>query len=130
MELLNKFFDYAAQLGISKEDLYYEKGENLAVVTFGEEGEQGVLYNVGLVFYDDETKVEVYIRKLLHEYDLFDVLQKANSLNAEYCGVSFFVDDDMLTLKSCCKANGELAIVLKEMLQNMKIAKTEFKNFG
>ena len=124
--MLNQFFEYVAQLGISKDELYCEKGENFTVVTFGEEGEKNVLYNVGLVFYDDNNFVELYIRKSISDYDLFEVLKNINELNAQYCGVTFLVDEDLLTIKSCCKAEGKLEIVLKEMLQNMQIAKSEF----
>lgn len=130
MALINEFFEYVTQLGIKKEDLYCEKGDRCTVVAFGEEGEKSVLYNVGLVFFDDEDIVEVYIRKTIKDYDLFEVLKKTNELNAAYCGVAFLVDEDILTVKSCCHPGGKLELVWKEMLQNMQIAKTEFKNIG
>ena len=82
MSLLNNFYEYIEQLGIKKDDLYSEKGDDFTVVTFGEEVEQGVLYNVGLVFYESEENVEVYIRKTIKDYDLFSVLKKINELNA------------------------------------------------
>ena len=66
------------------------------------------------------------IRKSLGNYDLLDMLKKINELNLQYCGVTFLIADDMIVVKSYCKANGEIDILLREMVQDMKLAQKEF----
>lgn len=128
MILLKKFYEYTESAGFGKEDIQEEKGDDFTLVSFFEEGEVGILYNVALVFYDDEN-AEVYIRKHLQNVDLFSVLQRINELNERYCGVAFLISDNMLTVKSYVKTNGDLELLLKEIVHNMKLAQLEFVNF-
>lgn len=129
MSLLNDFFKFAKEQGISEEDIYKEKGEGYTIVSFGEQGEEDVIYNISLILYDDNNTVEIYIRKQINVDDLFDVLKRTNNLNAEYMGVAFFVEDGIISTKSVCSTNGDIEIALKQMVQNMQIAASEFVNF-
>lgn len=125
MTLLQKFYEYTEKAGFNKTDIYEEKDKEYTLLSFFEAGEKDVMYNVALVFYEDEN-AEIYIRKSLGNYDLLDMLKKINELNSQYCGVTFLVADDMIVVKSYCKANGEIDILLKEMVQDMKLAQKEF----
>ena len=71
----------------------------------------------------------IIIISSIENYDLLKVLTRINELNSRYCGVTFLLADDMLVVKSYCKANGELDILLREMVQNMKLAQKEFVEF-
>lgn len=125
MTLLQKFYEYTEKAGFNKIDIYEEKDKEYTLLSFFEAGEKDAMYNVVLVFYEDEN-AEIYIRKSLGNYDLLDMLKKINELNSQYCGVTFLVADDMTVVKSYCKANGEIDILLKEMVQDMKLAQKEF----
>lgn len=125
MTLLQKFYDYTEKAGFNKTDIYEEKDKEYTLLSFFETGEKNVTYNVALVFYEDEN-AEIYIRKSLGNYDLLDMLKKINELNSQYCGVTFLIADDMIVVKSYCKANGEIEILLREMVQDMKLAQKEF----
>lgn len=125
MTLLQKFYDYTEKAGFNKADIYEEKDKEYTLLSFFEEGEKDVMYNVALVFYEDEN-AEIYIRKSLGNYDLLDMLKRINELNSQYCGVTFLIADDMIVVKSYCKANGEIEILLREMVQDMKLAQKEF----
>lgn len=125
MSLLEKFYDYTKKNGFDKSDIYEEKDQEYTLLSFFEKGKNDVLFNVALVFYEDDN-AEVYIRSAINNYDMLSVLEKINELNSKYCGVTFLIADDMLVVKSYCKANGELDILLREMVQNMKIAQKEF----
>lgn len=125
MSLLEKFYDYTKKTGFDKSDIYEEKDQEYTLLSFFEKGKNDVLFNVALVFYEDDN-AEVYIRSAINNYDMLSVLEKINELNSKYCGVTFLIADDMLVVKSYCKANGELDILLREMVQNMKIAQKEF----
>ena len=128
MTMLKKFYDYTEKAGFAKNDIQEEKGDNFTLLSFFEEGEKDIMYNVTLVFYDDDS-VEVYVRKQIHQVDVSSVLQKLNELNIQYCGVVFLIADDMLTVKSYVKTMGNIESLLKEMVQDMKLAQLEFVNF-
>lgn len=128
LSLLNQFYEYVSAQGISKENIDEQKGDRFTLVSFGEEGEKGVIYNVAIVFYKDDS-VEVYIRKNISDYDEVKVLKAMNSLNAEYKGATFYVENSILNLKSYIKTEGEIDVVLAEMVRNMRIAQSEFINF-
>lgn len=128
MSLLNQFYEYVESQGINKENIDEQKGDRFTLVSFGEEGEKGTIYNIAIVFYDDDS-VEVYIRKHIAEYDISDVLKSLNNLNTEYRGATFFIENDILTLKSYIKTDGKIDVVLAEMVRDMQLAQSEFIKF-
>ena len=130
MSLLEDFLKFAKEQDISQEDIYKEKGMNYTIVSFGEQGEEDTIYNITLILYDDNNTVEIYIRKQINVDDLLDVLKRMNTLNAEYIGVAFFIEDGIISTKSVCYTNGNVEIALRQMVQNMQIAETEFVNFS
>lgn len=82
-----------------------------------------------LVIYDDNDVVEIYVRKAINTENVLDVLSRVNNLNAEYMGVSFFVGDNVINLKSACSTSGDIEVALKKMVNNMQIAKETFISF-
>ncbi len=129
MKLFNDFLKFTKEQGIALEDIYQEKGDEYSMVSFGEQGKEDVIYNVTLVFYNDDVSAEIYIRKQIDTEDLLSVLQQINRLNSEYSGMTFFLDDGILSLKSLCLADGDIETVLYQMVQNIEIAEIEFVEF-
>ena len=128
MSLLQEFYDNIEKLGISREAIQVEKDEECTLLTFFVENEQEMPYNIALIFYQDEN-AEIYIRSLLQNYDLLETLKKINTLNGEYCGVTFLLANDMLTVKSYCKENSDIEFLFLELKQDLEIAQEEFKRF-
>lgn len=128
MSLLQEFYDNIEKLGISREAIQEEKDEECTLLTFFVENEQEMSYNIALIFYQDEN-AEIYIRSLLQNYDLLETLKKINTLNGEYCGVTFLLANDMLTVKSYCKENSDIEFLFLELKQDLEIAQEEFKRF-
>lgn len=128
MSLLQEFYDNIGKLGISREAIQEEKDEECTLLTFFVENEQEMPYNIALIFYQDEN-AEIYIRSLLQNYDLLETLKKINTLNGEYCGVTFLLANDMLTVKSYCKENSDIEFLFLELKQDLEIAQEEFKRF-
>ena len=128
MSLLQEFYDNIEKLGISREAIQEEKDEECTLLTFFVENEQEMQYNIALIFYQDEN-AEIYIRSLLQNYDLLETLKKINTLNGEYCGVTFLLANDMLTVKSYCKENSDIEFLFLELKQDLEIAQEEFKRF-
>ena len=128
MSLLQEFYDDIEKLGISREAIQEEKDEECTLLTFFVENEQEIPYNIALIFYQDEN-AEIYIRSLLQNYDLLETLKKINTLNGEYCGVTFLLANDMLTVKSYCKENSDIEFLFLELKQDLEIAQEEFKRF-
>jgi len=130
MNLVNDFMEFAKEQQLNEEDIFTEKAEGYTVISFGEEGEVGVIYNVALVLYDDNNTTEIYVRKAIEVQNLLDVLQKVNELNFEYRGINFFLRDGLVTGKSYVEAHGDIEVVLKQMLQTMRVASEEFSKFN
>ena len=122
MKLFNDFLKFTKEQGIALEDIYQEKGDEYSMVSFGEQGKEDVIYN-------DDVSAEIYIRKQIDTEDLLSVLQQINRLNSEYSGMTFFLDDGILSLKSLCLADGDIETVLYQMVQNIEIAEIEFVEF-
>lgn len=129
MSLVEDFLKFAEEQEINPNDIYKEKGESYTIVSFGEQTEVDNIYNIVLVLYDDNNTVEIYIRKQINTNNLFDLLQRTNALNAEYMGVSFIIENGVISTKSVCYVNGVLEVALRQMVMNMQIAAAEFVNF-
>lgn len=106
--------------------IYEERGDGFVVVSFPERGEKDCIYNIAIVFYENENDVEIYVRKPIKDFDELTLLRKLNTLNCEYTDVTFFVDDNMLTVKSYLSSQGKLENVLIKMVSDVQLAQTEF----
>ena len=126
LKTLNDFYDYVTSQGIDKNAIYEEKGEGFVVVSFPERGEKDCIYNIAIVFYENDNDVEIYVRKPIKDFDELTLLRKLNSLNCEYTDVTFLVDENMLTIKSHLLSQGKLENVLIKMVSDVQLAQTEF----
>lgn len=126
MSLLQDFVNVSKEQGINTEDLYHEKGNGFSIVSFGEEGEQNIIYNIALVFYDNNDDVEIFIRKQIDDSDVVKVFNQVNNLNAEYRGISFYLEDSIIVLKSYIQANENVENVLRQMVGCTQVATEEF----
>ena len=130
MKLAEGFMKFAEEQNIDANNIFTDKGEGYTIISFGEEGEPGIVYNVALILYDDDNQAEVYVRKSVNTSNMPEVLTKLNKLNNDYRGVSFFANDSLVNIKSYCEANGDIEVVLKQMLQTMRVASEEFSKFN
>lgn len=132
MSLVNKFIEFSKEQDIKTEDLYQEQGDGFSVISFNENGEPGILYNIAIVFYDNDDDVEIYIRKQISNtgtvniFNRVKVFNYVNDLNAEYRGVTFFLEDGLVVLKTYIQANGDIEKVLRQMVGGMQIASEVF----
>ena len=126
MKILDDFYAYVVSQEIDKNAIYEERGEGFVVVSFPERGEKDCIYNIAIVFYENENDVEIYVRKPIKDFDELTLLRKLNTLNCEYTDVTFFVDDNMLTVKSYLSSQGKLENVLIKMVSDVQLAQTEF----
>lgn len=126
MSLLQDFIEVSKEQGINTEDLYQEQGEGFSIVSFGETGEKDIIYNVALVFYDNNDEVEIFIRKQINDDEIVKVFNQINNLNAEYRGVTFYLENKIVALKSYVQVNGKIEIALKQMVGCMQIAQDVF----
>ncbi|MFI3200277.1 MAG: hypothetical protein R3Y54_01955 [Eubacteriales bacterium] len=130
MKLVTDFYNYIEKIGIQKDAIYEENGNEFTLVSFSEEGEKELAYNIALVLYSNDDIVEIYIRKPIQENYELSILKRLNLLNSEYCGVTFCYENDIVCVKSCCKTSGNIEIAFAQLVQNMQLAKTEFPKFS
>lgn len=126
MSLLQDFIEVSKEQGINTADLYQEQGDGFSIVSFGESGERNIIYNIALVFYDNDDDVEVFIRKQINDEEIVKVFNQINNLNAEYRGVTFYLEDKIVVLKSYVQAKGKIEVALKQMVGCMQIAQEVF----
>lgn len=126
LKILDDFYAYVVSQEIDKNAIYEERGDGFVVVSFPERGEKDCIYNIAIVFYENENDVEIYVRKPIKDFDELTLLRKLNTLNCEYTDVTFFVDDNMLTVKSYLSSQGKLENVLIKTVSDVQLAQTEF----
>ena len=126
LKILDDFYNYVESQGIDKNAIYEEKGDGVVVISFSEKGEENRIYNIAIVFYENDNDVEIYVRKSIKDFDELTLLRKLNALNCEYTDVTFFVDDNMLGVKSYLSSQGKLENVLIKMVSDVQLAQTEF----
>ena len=126
LKILDDFYNYVESQGIDKNAIYEEKGAGFVVISFSEKGEENRIYNIAIVFYENDNDVEIYVRKSIKDFDELTLLRKLNALNCEYTDVTFFVDDNMLGVKSYLSSQGKLENVLIKMVSDVQLAQTEF----
>ena len=83
-------------------------------------------WSVSLVFYDNNDDVELFIRKQIDDSKVVKVFNQVNNLNVEYRGMSFYLEDSIIVLKSYLQANGNVENVLRHMVGCMQVATEEF----
>lgn len=128
MSLFNDFIKVSKEQGIQTEDIYQEREDGFSIVSFGETGEPDVIYNIAIVFYDNDDDVELYIRKQINDENVVKVFNQINNLNAEYRGITFYLEDGIVVLKSYVQARESVEAVLKQMVGCMQIATEVFPN--
>lgn len=126
LKILDDFYAYVVSQEIDKNAIHEERGDGFVVVSFPERGEKDCIYNIAIVFYENENDVEIYVRKPIKDFDELTLLRKLNTLNCKYTDVTFFVDDNMLTVKSYLSSQGKLGNVLIKMISDVQLAQTEF----
>lgn len=126
LSILKAFYDYVTSQGIDKKAIYEEKGDGFVVISFPEKGEKDCIYNIAIVFYENDDDVEIYVRKPIKDFDELTLLRKLNVLNCEYTDVTFLIDDNMLTVKSFLSSQGDIKKVLIKMVAVVQLAQAEF----
>lgn len=126
LSILKAFYDYVTSQGVDKKAIYEEKGDGFVVISFPEKGEKDCIYNIAIVFYENDDDVEIYVRKPIKDFDELTLLRKLNVLNCEYTDVTFLIDDNMLTVKSFLSSQGDIKKVLIKMVADVQLAQAEF----
>lgn len=126
LNILKAFYDYVTSQGIDKKAIYEEKGDGFVVISFPEKGEKDCIYNIAIVFYENDDDIEIYVRKPIKDFDELTLLRKLNVLNCEYSDVTFLIDDNMLTVKSFLSSQGDIKKVLIKMVADVQLAQAEF----
>ena len=108
--------------------LHQRELTEMVVISFPEMGEKDCIYNIAIVFYENDNDAEIYIRKPIKNFDELELLRKLNALNCEYSDVTFLIDDNMLTVKSYLLSDGKVENILKKLVADMQLAQKEFVN--
>lgn len=127
MSLIKDLHKELNNLGVFEESIYESKEDGYTMVVFNEIDE-GTRYNIMFAVMSDNNRVEVYVRKRIKVES--DTLEKVNDLNANYSGITFFVDrPDILSVKTLCFTDGDIKVAMVNMLSCLNTATEEFIRF-
>lgn len=77
----------------------------------------------------EDNIAEIYIRKHVSVEDKLSVFEKLNLFNSKYRGMSFFLDNEMVCVKSYCATGGDIQVALLMLARNMETAQELFAEF-
>jgi hypothetical protein len=126
MTLVNGFKDFCNKVGINLNEVYEARMENATIFSFAETSDENMNYNVMLILYDDNKSADVWVRKPITN---LNILEKLNDLNLDYGIYTFAVSEDTLISKCSVDTNSDINVVLKKMMDMLKVARKEFKKF-
>ena len=126
MTLVEGFLDFCEKQGINKNEIYSYRMDDATALSFAEESDEGINYNIMLILYDDNKSADIWVRKPITNAK---ILSKLNTLNMNYRFYTFAATKDTLILKGSVNTNSDINVVIKEWLQIQRIANVEFKNF-
>ena len=131
MTLYEQFMEFAKQNGINTNEFFHQRENGYDFIAFGEtaNNDNGLIYNIAFVFYDEDDIAELYIRKRILIEDKLEIFEKLNIFNSKYRGLSFFLEKDMICVKSYCATGGEIKLALVMMARNMERAQELFSEF-
>ena len=131
MNLVDKFYNFMQKQGLDFSDCYRKEIEDpkATLVSFGEESEDGTVYNVLLAFYHEDDSVEIQIRIDYSPKDLLQMYERLNKLNVLYSGITFVYGEGILSTKAIGITNGEIEPVMSQLERSISIAEEEFPNF-
>lgn len=131
MKLYDQFLNFAKINGINMNEVYHQREEGCDLVSFAEKAnkDNNSIYNVVFVFYDEDNIAEIYIRKHVSVKDKLSIFEKLNLLNSKYRGMSFFLDNEMVCVKSYCATGGDIQVALLMLARNMETAQELFAEF-
>ena len=111
--------------------IFEENGQGYTILSFSEIGKKTLIktipYNVALVFYSNDNEVKIFVRKKIEPKNIGQVFNQVNNLNAEYRGVTFYLEDKSVVIKSYVQTASNLEKLLKQIVSQLDIAKEEFK---
>ena len=128
MSLVDSFKEFMESNGMDISDIYEEHVDELGctILSFGEEAESGDIYNLCLVFFDDNSIVEIDVRMQYSASNMLKLYDKLNSLNIDYSGISFIYDAGIVATKTAVPSVLGIEHILKTLADNIEIAEKEF----
>ena len=131
MTLYEQFMDFSNKNGVNVNDIFHQREDGYDFISFGEiaNNDDDLIYNIAFVFYDEDDIAELYIRKKILIDDRLKIFEKLNVFNSKYRGLSFFLESDLVCVKSYCATGGEIKLALVMMARNMERAQELFSEF-
>jgi hypothetical protein len=126
MELVRAYLEEVKEK--AKGDFKAKKEDGYAIVSYLEKTENGGYYQVSVSIYDNDDDVVITVSRQLGYKNRLSLLDHINQLNIAYCGITFFVEGYVASLKVYCKAGGDLSFLQGQIPGCLDIAVREFGN--
>ena len=126
MTLVDGFKEFAKKAGISLSSVKKERMDDTTLLYFNVDSDENIKYLVQLALFDDNKLATISIIKDIQNSN---ILPKVNDLNLDYRYYTFVVYRGTISIQHFVNTDNDFSVVAKDMLQMIRIAKVEFKNF-
>lgn len=122
MNLYERFIDFTKENEIETRDLGHQREDGYDLVVFGKTAnkDNGLIYKIVFIFYDNDNLVDFYIIKSVKVKNRVYILERLNDRNSQFRGASFFLNGNLACMKSYCATGGYIraAIMMMEKVWN------------
>ena len=122
MNLYERFIDFTKENEIETRDLGHQREDGYDLVVFGKTAnkDNGLIYKIVFIFYDNDNLVDFYIIKSVKVKNRVYILERLNDRNSQFRAASFFLNGNLACMKSYCATGGYIraAIMMMEKVWN------------
>lgn len=92
MNLYERFIDFIKENEIETRDLGHQREDGYDLVVFGKTAnkDNGLIYKIVFIFYDNDNLVDFYIIKSVKVKNRVYILERLNDRNSQFRAASFF----------------------------------------
>lgn len=135
MNLYERFIDFTKENEIETRDLGHQREDGYDLVVFGKTAnkDNGLIYKIVFIFYDNDNLVDFYIIKSVKVKNRVYILERLNDRNSQFRAasffLSFFLNGNLACMKSYCATGGYIRAAIMMMEKSMERAQEAFSEF-
>lgn len=131
MNLYERFIDFTKENEIETRDLGHQREDGYDLVVFGKTAnkDNGLIYKIVFIFYDNDNLVDFYIIKNVKVKNRVYILERLNDRNSQFRAASFFLNGNLACMKSYCATGGYIRAAIMMMEKSMERAQEAFSEF-
>lgn len=129
--MYERFIDFTKENEIETRDLGHQREDGYDLVVFGKTAnkDNGLIYKIVFISYDNDNLVDFYIIKSVKVKNRVYILERLNDRNSQFRAASFFLNGNLACMKSYCATGGYIRAAIMMMEKSMERAQEAFSEF-